>query len=277
MSTPTLMTGLSGRIRRLVGLSSMRGQQPAAPETAMRMPAEGPHFIGMGAQKAATTWLFKMLSMHPEVYFPKGKEVAYWNATFDKRQHIDSYLNAFREGAAAAFGGINGDITPLYMIIPEEDIAYLHEVLPETRLLFVARNPVERAVSGADFHVRFHPQAAQDYNALLTSPFITSCGLYMKHLDNWLKYFPREQLHVVIQDDIRKDPRKVLAGVAGHLALDPSIWMDLPEKYLHQQANAAKKKTKIDATMKKRLKAFYREDVERFSEFMGRDLTHWVS
>lgn len=264
--------GLKGKIKKLLRLLGINVGS-ALP----RARPGGPHFIGMGAQKAATTWLFKMLSMHPEVYFPKGKEVAYWNAPFDKREHIATYLNSFRQGAAAAFGGINGDITPLYMIIPEDDISYLHETLPDVRLLFIARNPVERAVSSADFHVRFYPEAKADYDGLLTSPFITNCGMYMKYLDNWLKYFPREQLHVIIQDDIRKNPRKVIAGVAKHLDIDPSIWMDLPKKYLHQRANAATQKTKIDAAMEARLKEIYREDVKRFSEFLGRDLTHWVA
>lgn len=238
---------------------------------------KGPHFIGMGAQKAATSWLFKMLSMHPDVYFPRGKEVAYWNAPFDKKAHIRTYLEAFREGTAAAFGGVNGDITPLYMIIPEEDIRFLHETLPDVKLLFVARNPVERAISGSDFHMRFHADKVSSYDNLLVSPFITKCGLYMTYLKNWMKYFPRNQLHIIIQDDIKSDPRGIMLQVAEYLDIDPSIWKDIPEKYLRQQANSASKKTEISFEQRNALKKIYREDVRQFSQFIGRDLMHWVN
>lgn len=238
--------------------------------------SKAPHFIGIGAMKAATSWLFKMLSMHPEVYFPRGKEVAYWNGDFDKKAHIDTYLTAFNEGTAAALGGKSGDITPLYMLIPERDIALLRETLPDVRLLFIARNPVERAISGSDFHMKFRPQQVKNYENLLFSPFITNCGLYMTYLDNWMKHFPRESLHVIIQDDIRSDPRKIMRGVADHIGLDPAIWEQIPAQFLQQQSNAAEKKTVVSEEVRARLKDVYREDVERFSTFLGRDLTHWV-
>lgn len=236
----------------------------------------GPHFIGIGAQKAATTWLFKMLSMHPDVYFPRGKEVAYWNGNFDKREHINSYLDAFRKGAGAAFGGKNGDITPLYMLIPDEDIALMRELLPDVKLLFVARNPVERAISGADFHMRFHGDKVASYDQLLIGRFVTNCGLYHHHIERWMKYFPREQLHVIVQDDIRADARKVLTGLGEYLDLDPAIWQQIPAQFLSQQANKASYKTAIRPMQRARLQEKYREDVEGLSNFLGRDLTHWV-
>lgn len=240
------------------------------------IPKEGPHFIGIGAHKAATSWLFKMLSMHPDVYFPKGKEVAYWNAKFDKREHIATYLDAFRAGTAAALGGLNGDITPEYMLATEEDIAFLRETLPDVRLLFIARNPVDRAISGADFHVRFRPEQVDDYEDLLFSNFITQYGMYMKHLDNWMNYFPREQLHIIIQDDIKSNPRNIMEGVAEHIGVSPEIWQEIPIKYLLQSSNAAHKKTVVTGDVKERLRDVYRADVKRFSKFVGRDLTHWV-
>src|SRR5262249_41035314 len=42
----------------------------------------GPDFLGIGAQKAATTWLYENLKRHPEIEFPAGKEVHFW----DKRE-----------------------------------------------------------------------------------------------------------------------------------------------------------------------------------------------
>jgi hypothetical protein len=42
-------------------------------------------FLGIGAQKAATTWLYHQLGRHPQVRFPGGKELHFWDR-FDPQQ-----------------------------------------------------------------------------------------------------------------------------------------------------------------------------------------------
>ena len=37
-------------------------------------------FLGIGAQKAGTTWIFENLQRHPDVQFPGGKEIHFWDA-----------------------------------------------------------------------------------------------------------------------------------------------------------------------------------------------------
>jgi hypothetical protein len=43
------------------------------------MSADAPHFIGIGAQKAGTTWLYRNLQEHPEVWLPPEKELHYFD------------------------------------------------------------------------------------------------------------------------------------------------------------------------------------------------------
>lgn len=38
-----------------------------------------PHFLGIGAQKAGTTWLYRMLARHPDLWLPPVKELHYFN------------------------------------------------------------------------------------------------------------------------------------------------------------------------------------------------------
>jgi hypothetical protein len=42
-----------------------------------------PDFLGIGAQKAGTTWLGRNLQAHPEVWMPRMKEVHY----FEEKVH----------------------------------------------------------------------------------------------------------------------------------------------------------------------------------------------
>ena len=58
-----------------------------------------PDFIGIGAQKAGTTWLGRNLQAHPEVWMPRLKEVHY----FDEKIHEPR--NAARRFARKIFGG----------------------------------------------------------------------------------------------------------------------------------------------------------------------------
>ena len=43
-----------------------------------------PNFIGIGAQRAGSTWLYACLREHPQVYVPPEKELHFFNAHFDR-------------------------------------------------------------------------------------------------------------------------------------------------------------------------------------------------
>ena len=43
-----------------------------------------PHFLGIGAQKAGTTWLAENLRCHPEVFLPERKELHWLDHKFER-------------------------------------------------------------------------------------------------------------------------------------------------------------------------------------------------
>ncbi len=64
-------------------------------------------FLGIGSQKGGTTWLFHMLSRHPQILFPCGKEFHFWNLAdvsqlngddWKKRLSPQIYLPAIKKG-----------------------------------------------------------------------------------------------------------------------------------------------------------------------------------
>lgn len=58
-----------------------------------------PHFLGIGAQKAGTTWLYQSLSRHPEIWMPKEKELHYFD---EKRGSTRSVLELMRGSSGEA-------------------------------------------------------------------------------------------------------------------------------------------------------------------------------
>lgn len=53
-------------------------------------PLRYPDFICIGAQKAGTTWLDRMLRQHPDVWLPPTKEVHYFNRAFEQKANAST-------------------------------------------------------------------------------------------------------------------------------------------------------------------------------------------
>lgn len=123
---------LSRRVEALLHVSTERGREQ------MRLP----HFLVIGAQKSGTTWLHVALSRHPDVFMPEQKELHYFDLGLGRSLH--HYTRAFQDAPQEA---LRGEITPAYAILSEKRIAFVRRVLPDARLVYIMREPVERAWS----------------------------------------------------------------------------------------------------------------------------------
>lgn len=101
-------------------------------------------FIIIGAQKAGTTTLFKLLSEHPQVFVPPGKELPFFN----RDSANDETYAAFMEEHFSVQPNETrvGKVTPHYLSDPAVP-ARLKALTPKTRLVAILRDPVERAYS----------------------------------------------------------------------------------------------------------------------------------
>ena len=73
-----------------------------------------PTFLGIGAPKAGTTWLYNLLVEHPQVYVSQRlKEVSYFNRNYDRGQAwYESFFPG--ESEASAYCAL-GEVTPSYL------------------------------------------------------------------------------------------------------------------------------------------------------------------
>src|ERR1700735_4448473 len=110
-------------------------------------PARGmlPNLIIIGAPKAGTTSLHRYLDLHPDVAMTTEKELRYfWRA--DWRDRLPWYEAQFEfEGKPRGRGGA----PPAYPAYPRRDNAprRMHELVPEVKLIYLVRDPIERLVS----------------------------------------------------------------------------------------------------------------------------------
>jgi hypothetical protein len=109
----------------------------------------------------------------------------------------------------------------------------VYESLPEVRLIFVLRDPVERVHS----HVRYLKGQQEIGDDVSFSRFIRSdsdwrdtlidLGRYHDHLTRFTDYFDRGQMLILLFGELTSDPADVVKRVYRFIGVDPSFQPDL--------------------------------------------------
>jgi hypothetical protein len=188
-----------------------------------------PNFLVIGAQRCATSWLYFCLKEHPDVYLPYIKEVSYFSDYHDKGPEWYRRYFAQWSGQKAV-----GEVTPSY--IYREGVAErIARDLPDVKLIVTFRNPIERAFSQYQKHVR--KSLALDFEtALERDPEYVERGYYYRQLLRYEKLFPKNRILVLIYEDIKKDPSVHLGRILTFLGVDPSRVPPSAEKIIPSEA-----------------------------------------
>lgn len=162
-----------------------------------------PTFIGLGGQKCASSWLYRIFDDHPDAYVSSPKELNYFSAFYDRGQQW------YERHFVASVGRLAiGEISPSYL--PDRDApARARAYNPGFRLLVALRDPVERAYSNHLHDLRLGYLGDDDRSfekGLANNPMYVEQSRYAKHLRSWFAHFPREHCLVVLQEDIAHDP-----------------------------------------------------------------------
>lgn len=232
-----------------------------------------PQFICIGAQKAGTTWLFRNLKNHPEVAL-RQKEFHFFDSYFE--QPLSVYSNCFQvRGKKVA-----GDITPSYCLIPEERVEFMHRIMPDVKLIFMLRNPVDRAWSGLLMH--FFKRKEMDEQALsedkmlnyLKKEAVVKRGFYTKSMERFLNFYDKEQLLVLDFDRISSEPEEVLREVFNYIGVssDLSEFKFDPSKKVHTR----KKDLEMPDAVRSFLEETYKPELEILSKTYPEIASKWL-
>jgi len=213
-----------------------------------------PDFLGIGAQKSGTTWLFENLRKHPKLYLPKTKEIHFFDWHFYKS--LNWYCKHFKDTDMSQF---KGEITPCYSILSEEKIKFIHEMNPELKIILLLRNPIERAWSHAVMNLvkrtkreinfdiidlfsiiklakrtkkkEIHLIENKEFIAHFNHPRSIERGNYLKIISKWKKYFPSDQIFIGDYNQLKSSPKKLLNEVFNFLEINQiTDWNEYPLK-----------------------------------------------
>lgn len=192
-----------------------------------------PTFLFLGPPRTASTWLFRCLNEHPQIYVPDIKEIHFFNTNYEKGR--DWYARFF-DTVPADVTAI-GELTPGYLAHPAGP-ERIHDTLgPDLDLFVVARNPVDRAYSHYQMRKnagRIAPEVGFS-QALEREPDLVEHGLYKQNIDRYLQVFARKRLHVIDYDQIDKNPAVVVRFIYQTLGVSDTFSPSL----LHTRINPA--------------------------------------
>lgn len=237
-------------------------------------------FLGIGSQKAGTTWIFQQLRTHPQVRFPAGKETHYWDVSRAQGVPLARYLKRF---PPAPPGVRQGEVTPRYATLRGETIAHMARVLPDVQLFATLRNPIARAWSAMEMvrtYAWMDPAEASDqfYFDLARANDFFRRGDFTYWLANWRSYFPERQLLLIDYELIASDPRTVMTDLSTHLGLDPEHFKTCPDEQLQERHDVPRALQKGEP--RPAVVALLREQfaplIGPMGEILGRDVSHWL-
>jgi len=119
-------------------------------------------FLVIGAQKSGTSWLHTLLQKCNRIALPREqKEVHFWD--WHHRKGFDWYTRQFAfpqrlahtaDSSLKSDDPCYGEITPCYIVLPPPTIAEIHKCFPALKIVFVARDLVDRAWSAMRMELR---------------------------------------------------------------------------------------------------------------------------
>jgi hypothetical protein len=289
-----------------------------------------PNFIIIGAAKAGTTALYWYFAEHPDVFMSPVKETFYFAYGLDASGQLlygDPDVHRFPvktlaeyEALFAGAGGAKaiGEASPIYLECPQA-AARIWARIPAARLICVLRHPVERAYSDYLMYLRrrgrqFDPATELTPGAAwarLDSRWM-AVSKYHDQLARYYELFPREQLHVLLFGDLKRQPVEAVQGMYRFVGVNASFVPDfdtphnvggtpasplLERMFTSRKLRSAlepwmprgaanwfrrlrtrsmRKAPALPGELKAELTSRFRDDIIRTSHLIGRDLNHWL-
>jgi hypothetical protein len=261
-----------------------------------------PDFLCVGAQKGGTTWLYQQLDSHPDFWMPPRKELHYFDElsrtkrAFPPRRRderdlwflekitslsahsyidLDNYARLFEPKASL----LSGDITPAYSMLNDEIIQRIVDHFPRLKVIFLARDPVERAWSQLSMAVSVQMIKPFDVNDIdevtrnLLHPGVLLRSYPSAIVARWKRHVHPGQFRTYFFDDLEKNPVDLRRSILHFLGADPGK----PSGGLAVDYNsqAGKKKLRLTEKMRSHLAQFFKKELEACAVELGGSAREW--
>jgi len=262
----------------------------------------GPDFLCIGAHKGGTTWLYQQLDSHPDFWMPPVKELHYFDQlsrvqrafaprrrderdlrfleslkSLSARPHIDleNYAQLFESKASL----LSGDISPNYSTLSTKIIRRVIGYFPNLKIIFLARDPVERVWSHLSMEVRWRqiePFDATDIEQVNRN--LLRRGMLLRSYPSvivarWKRYVRPERFGIYFFDDLKTNPIELRRSILNFLGADP----DEPSGPLKADHNnwAGVEKLPLTDQVRSHLAHFFKKELKACAARLGGPAREW--
>jgi hypothetical protein len=180
-------------------------------------------FIGIGTSRSYTTWIYSCLREHPSIFMPKKKELHFFDCDRNFNKGV-SYYNSFFIDRKNEL--IQGEFTPRY-ILYKDALLRIKKFYHHVKIIISLRNPLERAYSQYNFFKYNKKKEPENnfesaLNGFWKHDYLEK-SLYYKQLINVFQIFSKENIHIILTDDIKINPKKVIMDLYLFLGVEKSF------------------------------------------------------
>ena len=270
-----------------------------------------PNLIVIGAQKCGTSVLHYYLSLHPEVSMSKPKELNFFIEERNWPRGIDWYKSQFDADAR-----VRGEASPNYTAFPQHQGVpeRMASVVPDAKLIYMVRDPLERiAAHWVHNYAKRREKGTLAETLVHPNTSYVTRSKYAMQLERFLEHYPKEQVLVFQQSELRHKRMETLRQVFDFVGVDAGFEHPRFEQERHQTSGKTRatrlavrlermgrsrrgrllpsnfwlvlddrlplrrtiKRPDVRASLPPDTLAELRADAERLRELTGRDFSNW--
>lgn len=196
------------------------------------MSRRAPNLFLIGSMKSGTTYLAGLLAEHPAVFMCEPKEPCHfvdpavlrrvWPAAWRLGywRSVELYLSLF---AAAGDARIVGEASTAYSQVPLFDGVpeRILSLSPESRFIYIMRDPIERAISHYWHVVRWWAERRDMMTAIRREPHYADVSHYARQLKAYLRYVPPERIYTLTLEQLQAKPYEAVRALCFWLGIEP--------------------------------------------------------
>jgi len=261
-----------------------------------------PDFLCIGAHKGGTTWLYQQLDSHPDFWMPPIKELHYFDQLSrversaplrcrDERDvrfweslnnlsakpdvDLDNYRRLFKPKGSL----LSGDISPNYSTLSSKLIRQIARYFPNLKVIFLARDPVQRFWSHLSMEVHYRQIEPFDAtNIHEVNRNLVRRGMRLRSyptavVTRWKRYVHPDRFRVYFFDDLQKNPTELRRSILDFLGADP----DKPSGQLKADYNrwAGMERLPLTSQVRSHLAHVFKNELNACAARLGGPAREW--